>query len=269
MILAGLPLLRKTCPHGLTLSPFRPQAGSVPSSLRLLSIALAALLCGLTLGCDPGGGSEEDASVEGEGGTPPRVDRDGDGLCDDTEARYGADPTLADTDSDGLPDRAEVLLGYNPSLPSSPERDQLIYLTEVPEGVATYPVEIVVNGRGESYAGAFDSLFINDPLGRVAGDFFAGAEAVAANPPHHVFEVETEAERFLEVDGRTLLLFEVRFAYGADSPHRCARAYPFRYFVRRIEDGRYVAVRTAALVVLPEGERPDSATWCPPIELCF
>lgn len=39
------------------------------------------------------------------------ADSDGDGLCNEAEARYGTDPNNPDTDGDGFSDRAEVL-GY-------------------------------------------------------------------------------------------------------------------------------------------------------------
>jgi hypothetical protein len=40
------------------------------------------------------------------------LDTDGDGVCDDAEARYGTDPNKADTDGDGLSDNAE-LFGFD------------------------------------------------------------------------------------------------------------------------------------------------------------
>lgn len=39
-------------------------------------------------------------------------DADGDGVCDDAEARYGTNPNLSDTDGDGLSDNAE-LFGFD------------------------------------------------------------------------------------------------------------------------------------------------------------
>lgn len=44
-----------------------------------------------------------------------QADKDGDGLIDADEARYGADPTKTDTDGDGFSDGEEVKNGYNPA----------------------------------------------------------------------------------------------------------------------------------------------------------
>lgn len=43
------------------------------------------------------------------------ADRDGDGLPDDAEARYGTDPDNPDTDGDGFTDGQEVKNGFNPA----------------------------------------------------------------------------------------------------------------------------------------------------------
>jgi hypothetical protein len=64
------------------------------------------------------GGALDVATVDASTGTSP--DRDGDGLSDAEEARYGTDPTKADTDGDGLSDAVEVLTkGTDPLRPDS------------------------------------------------------------------------------------------------------------------------------------------------------
>ncbi len=54
------------------------------------------------------------------GGTVPKVDSDGDGLDDETEALIGTSPLLVDTDGDGFSDLLEYKLrnsGFNPLYP--------------------------------------------------------------------------------------------------------------------------------------------------------
>lgn len=227
--------------------------------------ALASLALALSLGaCDgeppppppPGDAGAEDAEVP-----DPFVDTDGDGLCDSTELARGTDPLAIDTDDDGLTDRVEVDLGYQPTRPSSPEREALVFLTENERGGVQVPIERVVRGEGENYTGTFEPLPVSDRLDLTAGDFFTTALAVGAVPRENVFEIAPEEQRFYGVVGRTQLVFEVRFAFGDNVARSCARAYPFRYQIKR-SDGRLLYIGRFLLVVLPVGDRLDTTEWC-------
>ena len=68
--------------------------------------------------------------------------------------------------------------------------------------------------------------------------------------------------------GETQLVYEVRFAFGANTPRLCTRAYPFRYQIKR-SDGRLVYLGRFLLIVLPAGQRLDTAEWCPPEGGCI
>lgn len=197
-----------------------------------------------------------------------RTDTDGDGLCDSTEESWGTDPTLPDTDGDGLTDRAERDFGYAPLRPDSPGRAELVFLEEDVSSTAQLGVDRVVRGQGETYTGAFEALPVVDPLGLRASDFLVSSVAVGAIPMDNVFEVRPTEERFVGVFDRTDLVFEVSFRFGAEEPRGCARAYPFRYQIKR-DDGALVYLARYLLVVVPAGERLDTATWCIPEGGCI
>jgi hypothetical protein len=191
---------------------------------------------------------------------PTDIDTDGDGLCDGQELSRGLRADNADTDADGYSDFAEVSLGDDPTLPSSPDRERLVFLSEASMAAAEVAVAMPVLGAGEVYQGAFQSLSQVYPDDQSAGSYFAGGTAVGATPGTQVFRVEPEAQRFVGVQGRTLLVFRVQFAY--QGPVRgCLRAYPFLYSLKR-EDGRIVGQRRYTLVVVPDGGRPGESTWC-------
>lgn len=198
----------------------------------------------------------------------PTLDSDGDGLCDQTERLRGTDPFLADTDADGLPDRVELDFGYDPRRPSSPDRDALIFLAETEAASRQLPITHVVRGDGEDYSGAFEALAVSDRLDLDALDHYEDSLAVGAVPLENVVQVVPEEERFYGVFGETQLIFEVRLAFGGNIPRFCARAYPFRYVIKR-SDGRLVYLGRFVLIVLPPGQRLDTAEWCTPVGGCI
>ena len=227
-------------------------------------------LCTLLSGCPhtppppppSDGGPSDDATII------DRTDTDGDGLCDVTEASWGTDPTLPDTDGDGLTDRAERDFGYAPLRPDSPDRAELVFLEEDVASTAQLGIDRVVRGEGGTYSGAFEPLPVFDPFGLRASDFLVSSVAVGAIPMENVFEVRPTEERFVGVFGRTDLVFEASFRFGAAESRGCARAYPFRYQIKR-DDGALVFFGRYLLVVLPAGERLGTATWCAPEGGCI
>ena len=88
------------------------------------------------------------------------------------------------------------------------------------------------------------------------------ARPTFAAPNDNVAFVDAEGESFRAVVGRTLLGFELRFDFAGERAP-CARAYPFRYTVKR-SDGIIVASRRLMLVVLPEGGVLGTTPWCVP-----
>lgn len=194
-----------------------------------------------------------------DGGTDIGVDTDRDGLCDRTEASYYTDPADPDTDDDGYPDGVEVIDGDDPLAPAEPLRERVVFLTESADATAMLTVTQAVRGAGESYTGAFQTLRTPDLYGREAAAFFVKALATLANPPDNVIAID--GEQFIGVMGRTLLVFDLSFAFGSELPRSCASAYPFRYNIKR-QDGRLVSTTRYTLVVLPPGQTPASAPWC-------
>ena len=209
-----------------------------------------------------------------DGGTDPPdagrqfFDTDGDGLCDDTEIAWGTNPESRDSDLDGLTDRAERDFGYAPLEPDSPRRDIMVFMEEGAGSTAQFPIERVVRGMGEIYTGAFEPLWIANRLDYDAGTFLEAAIAVGAVPEDNVFEIVPEEQRFRGVFGRTQLVFEVRFEFGGAVERSCVTAFPFRYQIKR-EDGVLVGFGRYLLVLLPRGERLDTAEWCVPDGNCI
>jgi len=201
----------------------------------------------------------DDAGPDVDAPSDIGLDTDQDGLCDRTEPSYHTDPLNPDSDGDGYPDGTEVIDGDDPSLPSEPIRDRIVFLTEAPDATATLTITQAVRAAGESYTGAFQSLTTRDAYGRQAGDLFVSASATVATPPDNVIAID--GEQFIGVNGRTLLVYELSFAFGDQIPRDCAAAYPFRYNIKR-QDGRLVATTRYTLVVLPPGATPASAPWC-------
>ncbi|MEM9072980.1 MAG: hypothetical protein AAGE52_31030 [Myxococcota bacterium] len=200
----------------------------------------------------------EDATIVPEG------DSDRDGLCDATEIMRGTDPGIVDTDADGFSDYAEVLLGFNAVEPASPDRETVYVLRETPEATLQVPLTRAVSGAGEDYSGAFQSTGDPDDAGDTADTFFMESTVTFAEPPENVAIIDTETESFRGVVGRTLLGFEVRFAFGSATPRVCARAHQWRYNIKR-SDGRLIGAETGLLLVLPPGQTLATADWCLPV----
>ncbi|MGE0784807.1 MAG: hypothetical protein AB7S26_03890 [Sandaracinaceae bacterium] len=240
--------------------------------LALRVIALVLLVLGAA-GC-PKPPGPPDGGPPGDGGPPvPDAgdgagDDDGDGLCNATERSMGTDPENTDSDSDGLDDRVEVELGYRPLQPDSPQRDVLVFMQETEIASQQLTIPLIVNGGGHTYTGAFEALSVFDTLDLTAMDLLEEASAVGAMPMENVFEVMVPEQRFVDVQGRTQLFWELRFAFGDNLPRSCIRAYPFRYQVKR-DDGYFVLYDRYLLVILPEGQRLDTAEWCRPPGDCI
>ncbi len=210
---------------------------------------------------------------EDDGGRPPDaggpVDSDLDGLCDSTERANGTDPNDPDTDADGFLDFVEDTSNYDPLVASDPDPAAVVFLEEEPGRVVSVVPTVDVDGEGFDYAGAVEALEApGDLAGLDASAFFIRTQAIAAQPARNAAAIEREEGRFLGVVGETKLAFEVQLGFGQDSISRpCARAYPFRYTVKR-SDGVRASVLRFLLVVLPRGQTLRSADWCLPDGEC-
>ena len=234
-----------------------------PTSLALVALLLAAG-CGDTIDRPPTGNDLGPTPFDGGSAE----DLDGDGLCNTTEMAEGTDPLDPDTDDDGFPDGAERRFGYDPFLVTSPDRAQVHLLRETVDGAVQVPFEIAVTGGGEEFSGAFDAISVFDLADQDAATFYRGSVALFAEPADNVAELDPTAEAFRGVVGRTLLGFEVRFAFEDALPRGCARGYPFTYNVKR-SDGVRVAAFRELLVVLPAGGSIDAGAWCVPEGACL
>jgi hypothetical protein len=214
------------------------------------------------------GGRPTDVAVDADSGPDPLGDRDEDGLCDSTEDARGTDPDDPDTDGDGFIDLMEILFGFDPQLPADPDRMNVFPLAETPAASIQIPLQVEVEGAGEEYQGAFEALRTRERDGSTATTFFVGASAVIANPEDHAGLVHPEQELFIGVTGRTILHFEVRFAFGAELPRGCVRGYPFQYQVKR-SDGTVVYRSRFLLLVLPAGATLATADWCRLSDTCM
>ncbi|MCS6797728.1 MAG: hypothetical protein NZ898_04225 [Myxococcota bacterium] len=233
----------------------------------LSAVLLAAALVGCPRSSPAADASARDAPAADRpheaGGAD---DADADGLCDETERRYGSDPTSVDTDGDGFPDYYEVVAVLDPTAPSEPPRQDVVVLTESGGSRASVHLDITVRGAGEDFQGAFESVWVPDVAGTTAAEFFEDADAIDAYPRENVAIIEGEIERFRGVVGRTRLWFELTFLWRDALERRCVRLYPFHYTVKR-NDGVLVARPRRLLLVVPAGtSRPQPASWCAPPE---
>lgn len=229
-----------------------------PSTLTLAALVATTALA--LAGCPRSTPHLEDSGTDAD----PFVDSDGDGLCDPQELARGTRVDDTDTDADGYSDLAEVSLGFDPLLPASPDRADIVILQELPGATAHVTAVVAVSGMGETYTGAFMPGRQAFEDGQSASLYFEGAEAIGAEPMANV--VAIEGERLLGVDGRTQLVFDLRFRFD-DPELACKRAYPFQYAVKR-EDGRIVGIRRFTLLIQPPPGTPGDDTWCSPVP-CF
>ena len=213
-----------------------------------------SLFC-LLLACGGGTG--------GDGGpfNPNPFDLDGDGVCDETEARRGLDPANPDTDSDGFDDSLELRLGFDPLMPSSPDRDDFVFLAESENATLTVPINQSVQGTGGDYTGAFEQIPFSAPDGLQSSDFFVGSRVLFADPRENVSSIDEAGEAFRGVAGSTLLGFEVMFVFQ-DEPLGCARLHPWAYNVKR-NDGQLLGARRRFLVVAPSEQTLSTLEFCP------
>ncbi len=248
----------------------RPPRGPSSVAPGLTATLAAALLAGCPGPTPFDAGPPIDAGppVDFDAGAPFGLDTDLDGLCDTTEAAMGTDPARPDSDGDGLTDRVEVELGYRPLEPGSPDRDGLLFMEETPQATQQWPIALTVRASGQTFTGGFEPLRVTDTLDLTALDLLDEARAVGATPMENVFEVMEPEQRFVGVFGQTQLLWDVRFAFGDNLPRSCIRAYPWRYVIKR-DDGFTVGATRYLLVILPPGQRLDTAEWCRPEGDCI
>jgi len=222
-------------------------------------VCSGAFFLAMLAGCPQSSTTTLDASATD---TQATMDSDHDGVCDGTEAQHGTNPLSWDSDGDGLPDFYEIRFNYDPLSPASPERDRLLFLRQSSSEMIQLSIEQTVRGQGDNYAGAFEAL----PAFRDtrADTFFTDAVALSAIPIENVAVIETDAERFLDVVGRTVLIFEVRFAFGDAPLSECTEAYPFRYQIRTEQGSILNAPRY--LLIVPAGTSWEDSPWCVPAE---
>lgn len=229
-----------------------------------MRIAPFGLTLALLIGCPGPGGSDAGPRVDGSGSDGATgQDSDGDFVCDDTEERRGSDPRSPDTDEDGYDDFVEIVFGYDPTDPTDPGRDVVFTMRETREASLQVQAERVVNGDGEDFVGAFEALEAMDLMSLTAADYYTESVALFADPMDNVAVLDADAEAFRGTVGRTRLGWEIRFEFGDHLPRDCARAYPFRYTVKR-NDGTVVGLQRYLLVILPVGDTLATAAWCVP-----
>lgn len=192
-----------------------------------------------------------------------RVDRDHDGLCDDSEDWRGLDPLNADTDSDGFSDFIELSIGSNPLTIESPVRTDIDVLRTAAGSALTVPVVFTVTGAGANFeAGMFESGSLDraEPTFR---ELAVGVVARFALPEERA--VGVDGSRFLGVDGRVRLGVDVNFRYpGGDAD--CRRMLTYIVVIKR-DDGVVVSSRRRLLTLSPPGVTRD-APWCAPT-VCY
>lgn len=209
-----------------------------------------------------------DASVNPHGssdsvGFNQAEDQDHDGLCDDTELTVGTDPGTIDSDNDTWPDLIELALALDPLDHDIPAPEQVTYLRAQPGDVALLEATVTVNGEGNSYLGRFrdrPSLYRDAPTSEA---LLTRGRALSAVPPDNIRSIESDRERFLGVNGKTLLNFELEFSYPEDGPQPgCAFVYSFDYTVSSIQ--RQSASPLYLLVITPEEGPPTAQDFCLP-----
>ncbi len=248
-----------------------PDATTFPGVRRAANgsflLACAALLAGC-FDSRPPAPPGFDLGPRPDGFAPPGIDTDTDGLCDDTEFRFGLDPRRADTDADGFPDWFEVAAGFEGNTPSSPPRDELLPLVESAESEVVTSIVATVRGEGETYTGSIDPQIVRDGFGVDAGNFFVSATATGAEPPGNVARIDAPSRLWESVRGRTLLFSEARFRFGTELARGCVRGYPFRYYTKS-DAGRIVASTRRILIIAPPGATPTTGPWCAPEGPCW
>jgi hypothetical protein len=209
---------------------------------------------------DPSSASDApDAAADG-GET---LDRDRDGVCDATEARYGGDADGSDTDRDGLPDLIELLAGFSPSEATQPGPEQVAILSGTPQAVLDFELRLTLDGSGQGYTGEFEpgTALSGDSLS--ASSFYTGAVALAADPRENARGIAATSERFGIVDGRTRLSFRLSFRNNEAQPANCTAGYPFLYRITA-DNGSLAAGRPFVLIVTSDQGSGGSPDFCMP-----
>ena len=216
------------------------------------------------MGC---GSSPAPRDASGDG-LIPTEDADNDGVCNGTEVMRETDPTAYDSDEDGYSDYAELFLGFDPNDPSSPSPDMVFLLREDESSTLQIPVMQDITGAGQDYSGAFETLSLPDGAEETAATFHVESLATFATPPENVSVVDAVGQSFQGVVGRTLVGFELRFAFGATTPRVCARGHRFRYNIKR-SDGELISAPNFVLLVLEPGKTLATSQWCLPLGGCI
>ena len=230
-----------------------------PAALPALQLMAAA--CSLCMACDAGNPSAPYSLDGGEHGDP--YDRDGDGLCDDSEIELGTQPTIADTDGDGFPDALEAIAGSDPQSRNEPSPDRIAHLS-VEHGSLELLLDSAVEGDGQGASGELLARNALDAKSRRASDYFRGAVAVAGIPPDNVRGVDPDGARFGMVIGSVRLRYRLQFTVDADAKFPCALGFPFDY-VTRDNTGRVLARESALLIVSERAATPTAAEMCRPV----
>jgi hypothetical protein len=199
-----------------------------------------------------------------DGGPPPTLDSDGDGLCDVTEFQRRTSAYDADTDGDGFSDWVEAQNGSDALSLGSPVRSMMVEMSDTPMATLDVPLSFTVRGIGETFGGELTRLplYYDDDMTE-ASTFYAGTTALGATPMENVHG-GIMGSQFFGVLGRTLLTFSVHFQQTQPA-RRCMRAFPFGFLVKT-EAGSVRATLTRWLVIVPPGMSigATGARWCGP-----
>lgn len=151
-----------------------------------------------------------------------RPDRDGDGLCDDTERFYRTDPARVDSDGDGLTDLFEVRAYTSPLSATDPPATERVSLRERPGARVTISYGLLWRGEGDVLTGVLlDRLAGVDE--RVPSEF--GPSIVAADAEPRASVANIVGPSFEGVVGRVRLRWEISLEWPSVAPIGCRRAY--------------------------------------------
>lgn len=223
-------------------------------------LSLVGMGCGGLSPVTPDAGAARDttpARDRGPNDAPSATqDRDGDGLCDATEATRRTDPSLADSDYDGLTDAFELRIGSDPLNGRDPSSRDRMQVEERAGSAWPVPWFIEWRGMGESLlvtvldrGGGIDGRFVTE-----VADFTI--EGIGGDPAAFVGGVD--GPRILGVTGPSRLEWRITATWREDSaadgglPRAlgCRRAYEAIAIVKQ-DGGDTVAGRRLILDVIP------------------
>ncbi len=202
-----------------------------------------------------------------DAGPIPGVDSDGDALCDITEAGIGSDPNDVDSDDDSFPDDVEWRANYDATAPAEPARDHVIYIRETATEPLSTTIVVPVRGAGQVFQGYVSASGSLRESELIVTDFLAQGFALDAYPRANVLNIDSEAARFIGVEGRTQLVFSIAFQNGTNPLRDCIRAFPFRFNVKT-DVGNIVWSDAYLLVVVPDPASAHASEWCSPVASC-